>query len=341
MNKKVLQTIFFLLGLAIFVYLIYQLGLEKLFESLKQVGWYWIPILVLAITWQICHTLAWHEVLRFFEHRISFWKLFKLKMIAEAINMIVPSANLGGDTARASMIRPDVPLSGGIPSVMIDKTLDYISKMVFNIVGFSIALFFIEIPDAWFWGCTIYLSFIFVFYCLLVFIQIKGLTGGLFKITAIIPPLQKALLKRKEQLELLDKNLREAYTKGSINLIRAGLWHTLGRMLGVMEIWIVLWLLGAQTNFVEVFFVAAVVNVVNGVFFLIPGQWGVSEGAQVLLVQLLGYTTAIGLSLGIIRRIRRLALTGVGLILFMMYDQSNKGLAAFGKTEIEEENNFT
>ncbi|MEO1628091.1 MAG: flippase-like domain-containing protein [Bacteroidota bacterium] len=328
MSKKILQTIFFLLGMAVFVYLVYELGWDALVESVGQVGWYWLPILLLALGWQACHTLAWHEVLSFFGHRIAFSKLFKLKMIAEAINMVLPSANLGGDTARASMIRSDVPLSGGIPSVMIDKTLDYISKMVFNILGFGIAIFYIEIPSSWFWGCVIYLSFIFVFYVLLVWLQIRGLSGWLLTLTRLIPPLRKALEKRRDQLQLLDGNLREAYTKGSRRLVVAGLWHSLGRAMGMVEIWLVMWLLGAPTTFVEVFFVAAVVNVVNGVFFLIPGQWGVAEGAQAMLVQLLGYGTAIGLSLGIIRRIRRLLLTAVGLLILLFYQKGSEVLAA-------------
>ncbi|MEM9919918.1 MAG: flippase-like domain-containing protein [Bacteroidota bacterium] len=328
MSKKILQTIFFVLGLAVFGYLVYQLGWEQLVDSIQLVGWYWVPIILLALAWQACHTLAWHEVLTFFGHKVSFSNLFKLKMIAEAINMIVPSANLGGDTARASMIRKEVPLSGGIPSVMIDKTLDYISKMFFNIIGFSIAIFYIDIPTAWFWGCVVYLSFIFIFYALLVWLQIKGLSGWLLTITRLIPPLRKALEKRRDQLQLLDTNLKEAYTKGSTRLFVAGLWHSLGRMLGMVEIWLVLWLLGASTSFVEVFFVAAVVNVVNGVFFLVPGQWGVAEGAQLKLVELLGYGMTVGLSLGIIRRIRRLLLVGVGLLILLFYDRGKEMVAS-------------
>ncbi len=321
MSKRIVQRVFFAIGLILFAYLVKQLGAAELWRSIQLIGWWWLAIIVLAVCWIASHTWAWREVLAFFGHRLPLWELFKLKMIADAINMVVPSANLGGDTLRAHLIRDWVPGTDGIPSVLIDKTLDYISKMLFNIAGFAIALFFIDIPAMWFWGCLIYLVFIFIFYALLVLAQLKGLSGGLLWVTQFIPPLRKALEKRKAQLQLLDTNLHAAYTKGRKPIVLAACWHMLGRLLGLVEIWLLLWLLGAPVGFAAVFFVSAVVNVVNGVFFIVPGQWGVAEGAQVMLVQLLGFPAAIGLSLGVIRRLRRLLFAGVGLMMYYFYEK--------------------
>ena len=178
-------------------------------------------------------------------------------------------------------------------------------------------------PPVLFWSCTIYLIFIFFYNSLLVWIQVKGISGGLLKIIKWIPPLYKALLKRREQLSLLDENLNRAYTQGKLKLFLSGVYHTIGRVLGVVEIWIVLWLLGENPGFVEVLFLGVVVNVINGAFAIIPGQWGVSEYAQVLTAQVLGYTTAIGLSLAVIRRIRRLFLTGVGLLIYALFKEES------------------
>lgn len=332
-SSKILQGGFFLIGLLLFIYLVAQLGWENLLNNIIAVGWWWLPMILLALTWQLFHTMAWWQVLISLQHKFPLGQLFKLKMIAEAINMVAPTANIGGDTVRAYLIKNRIPLSAGIPGVVIDKTLDYISKMVFNIVGFSIAVFFIDVPESWFWGCVIYLTFIFIFYALLIYVQIRGFSGWILKLGQWIPPLKKGIEKRKEQFELLDQNLKSAYTTRRYRLLLAGLYHMVGRMLGVFEIWLVLSLLGAYTGFIQVFFIAAVVNVVNGIFFIVPGQWGVSEGAQLKLVELLGFTATIGLSLGVIRRIRKLALTGVGLLflLFFKKDIDTDGLQKLEK----------
>ena len=144
MSKKLIQGIFFALGLGVFIYLVYLLGWEELLVRIQQIGWWWIPLIALALLWQLFHTHAWNEVLSFLGYKLSLWQLFKLKMIAEAVNMVVPSGNLGGDTVRAHLIRKQVPMNTAIPSVMVDKTLDFLSKMVFNIVGLHLSCFLLK-----------------------------------------------------------------------------------------------------------------------------------------------------------------------------------------------------
>jgi hypothetical protein len=83
-----------------------------------------------------------------------------------------------------------------------------------------------------------------------------------------------------------------------------------------VEFMVVMAVLGAPINLVQALFICTIVTVGNTVFFLLPGQWGVMESVHILVVQSLGYPPAVGLSLSIIRRLRRLVLVGVGMILF-------------------------
>lgn len=322
--KKILKYSFLVLGLAFFGLLVYQLGWEKLLESFQKIGWWWLPIFALAIVWQLFHTLAWSQILNTFGYQVPLSKLFKLKLIAEALNMVMPTATIGGDTAKAYLLKEEVPIKDGIGGVLVDKTLDNLSKMLFNIVGLMVAVFYITLPQKWIVGCVLFLVVLFIFNTALLLFQIKGMSGVLLKITRLIPPLQRFLNKRQEQLESLDENLKDYYTKNPRSLILASCWHIIGRILGVLEIWLIMYLLGAPIGFIGAFFIASITNVVNGMFGFIPGQWGVSEEAQVLLVELLGFAKAIGLSLGIIRRIRRLFITAVGLLFFALMRDDKK-----------------
>ena len=54
---------------------------------------------------------------------------------------------------------------------------------------------------------------------------------------------------------------------------------------------------------------------VSVVFFFIPAQVGASEGAYVLLFEILGLSTAAGLSLAFIRRLRSLAVAAIGFVI--------------------------
>lgn len=324
MKSKWLKRIFLLVGIAVLVYFVQKLGWETLVDNLQKVGWWSIPILVLAVVWNICHTLAWHQILKFMGHRLPLFQLFKLKLIAEAVNMTAPSANLGGETARAYLIKSDVPISDGLPSVMIDKTIDYIIKMLFNIVGLGISLLVIPIPSAWLWGCAVYLAIILILNGLWVNFQITGLSGTAMKIANKISPLQKFLLSKKKQMATLDENLKKSYTEGIASLVLAGFWHTCGRILGVFEVMLLMNLLGAEMTFIEAVFFSTIANVINGIFFLIPGQTGVSEAAQAKIAEMLGYTEVIGFGVGVVRRIRKLILMGLGLLFFANYDKKKE-----------------
>jgi len=323
--KKWIKRVFLLLGIGVLVWLINELGWQELLNNLKKIGWWGIPILALAVIWNIFHTLAWHQILKFMGHRLPLFQLFKLKLIAEAVNQVAPSANLGGDTARAYLIRSEgVPITDGLPSVMIDKTIDYITKMLFNIIGLAASLFLITIPPMYLWGCVAYLLIVLILNGLWVAFQVKGLSSSVMKIAKWIPPLLKFLESKKSQMATLDQTLKKSYTEGISSLMKAGIYHTIGRTLGVFEVMLITWLLGIPIPFIEAFFFITVVNVVMGAFFLVPGQTGVIEAAQVEILKQLGYKAEIGLGVGIVRRIRKLIFTGVGLLLFALYDKKEE-----------------
>ncbi|MGZ7046224.1 MAG: lysylphosphatidylglycerol synthase domain-containing protein, partial [Candidatus Aminicenantales bacterium] len=122
--------------------------------------------------------------------------------------------------------------------------------------------------------------------------------------------------KREIHLEALDQNLRLLYSRSNRKAILPFILHVTGRLLGTVEVMIIMAVLKAPVNFIQAIFICTVVTVGNSIFFILPGQWGVMESVHILVLQSLGYPAAIGLSLSVIRRIRSLLFVGLGLILF-------------------------
>jgi hypothetical protein len=69
---------------------------------------------------------------------------------------------------------------------------------------------------------------------------------------------------------------------------------------------------------------------INTVFFLMPGQWGVAEGSHLFILRCLGYPPAVGLGMGIIKRVRKLAFAALGMLLYLRH---RHGPALVGGTE--------
>jgi hypothetical protein len=151
---------------------------------------------------------------------------------------------------RAVLIKKHIPLREGIPSVLFDKTIEFIGSLVFLTGGFLLGLVSLRLPA-----------------------------------TLTIPVI---------------------------------VLQVLGRLLGTVEVIVIMAVLESPVTFIQAIVICAFVTVGNSVFFILPGQWGVTESFHILVLQSMRYPAAVGLSLSVIRRIRNIVFVGLGLALFSL-----------------------
>ena len=303
-------------GLLLFLYLVRRIGLQTLWTNLSRFGPWFLLTCLLAAVWLFFQAGAWYLVQNAFFQRVPLISLFRIKIISDALNMLLPLASLGGDAVRAFLIKKDVPLREGIPGVLFDKTIEFVAATLFLMSGFLLALIFIPLPGTLMIPVIVCLGITIVGVVLLVFFQMQGVYRTLVKLAGFIPKVRGWIQSRESQFLAMDQNLRLLYTCSKAKIGFALGLHILARIAGLVEVMVILAVLKAPVNFVQALFISTVVTAGNSLFFLLPGQWGVMESSHILVVQSLGYPAAIGLSLSIIRRIRKLAFVGLGLIFF-------------------------
>ena len=66
---------------------------------------------------------------------------------------------------------------------------------------------------------------------------------------------------------------------------------------------------------------------IDALLFFVPAKAGTQEGGKVLIFQMLGLDPAKGLALGIIRRLRELSWSMVGLIVLARYHARTRTVA--------------
>ena len=311
--KKNIKLILSLIGFIFFFYLIYRIGIDTLIFNISFFGFWFIPIFFLGGIWILCQAKAWNIIQNQFFRRASIFFFFRLRIIGDALNNVLPSANLGGDAARAYLIRNNIPLNEGIAGVFVDKTIEFIGGMLFTATGLLVSFLFSYIPESLILPGLICMGITFLGITTLIILQLNGLYKILLKITSFIPSIQRFLKNREPQFRSLDNNLKMLYTQALGKMVLALAFHFFARILGAVEVLLILRVLGIQTNFIEALFISAMVTIINTIFFLMPGQWGITEGAFVVVLKSLGYPAGIGLSIGIIRRIRKLFFVGIGL----------------------------
>ncbi|HEX2695147.1 MAG TPA: flippase-like domain-containing protein [Acidobacteriota bacterium] len=309
-------------GVALFFYLIWRIGFEAILANISRFGVWFLAILAVGASWLFFQTCAWSIIQNAFFKKVPFLSLFRIKIIGDALNVLLPSASLGGEAARAYLLKKAVPLKEGIPSIVFDKTVEFVASTVFLAAGLLLGSLFVRLPEGLLAPTVICLAVTTAGLVLLVVFSVRGVCGTLARITTRFPKVRKWVADREEHLEALDENLRLLYRKGHLKTAAAVGFHFLGRLAGAFEVLIVLRVLGVPVGPVQAVFIYSVIVVINTVFFILPGQWGVTESASMLLLQALGRPAAIGLSLGVIRRIRKLVFVALA---FGLYFVDNKG----------------
>jgi len=314
--RKWIQAALTAVGVIFLLYLIRRIGLAAVWDNLTRFGWWLALTCALGATWLFLQACAWWKIQDTFFDRVALAELFRVKIISDAFNLILPSASLGGDAMRAFMIRERVPLRAGVPAVLFDKTIEIAASVVFLTTGLALGLLFLRLPLALVIPAAVSVTTTAVGIVLLVVVQRRGVTSSLLKLGAIVPSAIGWIKSRERQFFAMDDNFRLLYSGRISRAFPPLVLHVAGRLVGTLEFMIILAVLGAPVSLVQALFISTIVTVGNTVFFLLPGQWGVMESVHILVVQSLGYPPAVGLSLSIIRRIRRLVLVGVALVLF-------------------------
>jgi 1L-myo-inositol 1-phosphate cytidylyltransferase len=305
-------------GLLLFIYLLLKIGTGTVLLHLAQFGPWFLVIIALAIGWLFVGACGWHLIQAAYFSPVPLLRLFRVKIISDSLNTLIPSANVGGEAARAFLIRKHAPLKEGIPGILVDKTIEYSVGLLFIMTGFLFSLLFVDLPRWMNVAAAACLGGTLLGIVVLVVFQLKGVFWTLGRVGRVIPRVGKFVAKREGDIRELDRNLRLIYRHPNMRTVLSAVLHYLARVMGAVEIYIILRVLGSQATIIQSIFTATGVTIINTAFFVVPGHVGVMESAHVVILQSLGFSAALGLSLGVIRRIRKLATVAIGLVLFAL-----------------------
>ena len=157
--------------------------------------------------------------------------------------------------------------------------------------------------------------------------QVKIVTGLLAWLhTRSLAP--QALARRLEKLRTLEDTIYGFHRRHPDRLLPVlaleGAYHAAG----VAEVFVTLTWLVAPPTLLVAFVLETGNRVTNVVFKFVPMRLGVDEAGTGLLMTVLGYSTATGVTLAIVRKVRMLFWTAVG-VLFL----ARRGLVTHVETE--------
>lgn len=304
--KKKLKVASLGVGLAFLAMLVYKVGAGTIMHQIGDLGWMALPIFVTGVLWNILYTVAWQVFLRGHGGSISFWDLFRIKLAGEAINTVTPANFLGGDPVRIYLLKKYYRWTAGAASVVVDRTLHAMASTLAIIIGTSMAFWRLDtIPNNIKVGLPIVI-FTFVLFVAFIFLNQRQ---GFF--TFLMDAARRLRIKRDfssdtiQRCREMDKDISQFYLKNSEGFWMAFLLHFSGRVLGIVEIYLIAITVYPDFTFMEAWILGAVSPIINTIFTFIPGAIGVLEGASAGALMIMGIPASVGITIQLVRRVRQ------------------------------------
>jgi uncharacterized protein (TIRG00374 family) len=305
---RAIKTVCLLLGAALLGVLVYRVGAEPILETLGRLAWWQFVLVCLpyALT-MAADTLGWRFA--FARDRAPFWRLYGARLAGEALNVVTAVGAVGGEAAKAWLVRRDVSYEESVPSVVIAKTTITIAQALFLVLGLAVAWGALppgsEILRGMLWLLLIEVLAVGGF----VAAQVSGLVargGRLLRFFGVVSDTGSA--------ETLDRALRDYYRRDWRRLALSIGFHLLGWLLGVVEAMVVLWALGVDAPVAVATLIEALGSGVRFATFLVPASLGPFEAANAGAFAALGFGAGAGLAFSLVRRARQAVWVVVGIV---------------------------
>jgi putative ABC transport system permease protein len=312
-----LQTLAFLLGLGLLIFVINRVGVQPLFDALLRIGFGFFVILGLSGLRHFLRTIAMRAAVPAEHRRITFRQAFAARLGGEAISFLTFTGPLLGEATKVALLRKRVPLTYGVPALVVDNLLYNLSVVFFVLSGACVMLLRYPLPQ------SVYLVLVAIALvaALGILIAIIAAKRRVMLLTWVIDRLAqlrlspKVILKRRQHIYHLESKVYDFYKHhpGVFFLMIA--CNLLAHASSVLEVYLALKMLGFQPQWAQAYIIESLTKVINFVFAFVPGTIGVYEGGtEVILQKGLGFTPAAGLALALVRKAAIVCWTSIGLL---------------------------
>lgn len=327
----------FLVGAAFFSYLIARTGPGAIARDLAQVGWAFLPIVLVWGGVYLSNTVSWLILLRAGAEAeglvpgaaatIPPPRAFAITVSAFAVNYITPLAALGGEPLKAAAAAGWVGARRAAASVLAFRIVHTLGQLAFWAATIPVAWVIfppdratrtiLAVAGALLVPVGVGILFLFRARALERALDALGHRGGrLGRLAARLEPRRPALAAVDDELAAM---ARRPAPLALALAVEAG-----GRFLSAYEFVLVARAVGASFGYADAVAAACVSQVVMNVLFFVPFEAGTREAGILLVSRLLGLTPGFGVYAAIVTRLREITWIGIGLLLIWATGERRK-----------------
>ncbi len=299
------------LGGAAVIALVAWFGVQSIGREVTEAGWV-IPITTALLFLQLwLSAAAWRITVG--ESRPRLGRYFRIRWIREAVNSLLPVAQLGGNLVGIRMLTQrgvHGPLAAA--GTTLDLTIEAVTQFIFTLAGFAVLI--IAGPEA---GSAPWVGWA-------LGAMASGLLGFIIAQRAGLLRLIEWLATRLARLfptlpmdaiRGLHGELMRLHQDRTALAAATGL-HLLAWALGVFETWLALFAMGHVASLSEAFVIESLGMAARSAGFAVPGALGVQEAGFIVVCDLFGIGADVAIALSMVKRARELLVGIPGLLIW-------------------------
>ena len=312
-----LQTLAFLLGAALLVYLIRAVGVDPIFSALSRVGFGFFIVVAANGSRHVLRTIAMRLAVAPEHRRFSFLQAFAARLGGESMGFLTFAGPLLGEATKVALLRKRVPLVHGVPALVVDNLLYNLSVVAVVFGGAVWMLVAYPVPAV----AREVLIIIAVCALLGLIAATMATRKRVTLLTSFIDRLgrrgwrPKFLRTRRHHIYRVELTVYAFYKRRRAAFFSMIALDLASHVTSVFEVYITLQLLGFVPRVGAAYIIESLTKVINFAFAFVPGTIGVYETGNGIILRTLGYTTAIGVALAIVRKAAIIFWTVIGVLI--------------------------
>ena len=340
-NRKLARfgVFFGFLGLLLFAYFVRKAGISQIIVGIRRLGLGFLLILGISAIRQVVRSLAW---MRCFEapYSLRFRDAFAARVMGDALGNIVPLASVAvSEPSKAAFVTNRVPLLASLSALALENIFYSLSVVLFIFSGTAALLLSFSLPK-----------------------PLRYASFGALVVTLVIAPLGYLVIRKQwrflsgpmsvlhrrnvgrawmekgiPRAQTLEDRIYGFYQRNRNRLVAIFLLEVCFHLAGIAEIYVTLsFISDVPPTLLTAFILESVNRVINVVFKFVPLRTGIDEAGTGMLSKVLGFTTAIGVTLAIVRKARDIFWTAIGVALMVRRGLSLKNLDQQNQTTVAE-----
>jgi putative ABC transport system permease protein len=316
-NVAWVQTLAFLLGALLLVYVIRAVGVQPIFAALSRVGFGFFLVVAMNGLRHVLRTIAMSTSVPPEHRRFTFVQAFAARLGGESMSFLTFAGPLLGEATKVALLRKRVPLVHGVPALVVDNLLYNLSVVLVVFVGACLMLFAYPVP--------IVAREVLILIAIVAFLGLAAAALATRRrvtlLTNIIDRLARRgfrpnfLRTRRHHIYRVELTVYGFYKRRPTAFFSMIGFDLASHVTSVMEVYLTLKLLGFVPHFGPAYIIESLTKVINFAFAFVPGTIGVYETGNGIILRTLGYAAATGVALAIVRKAAIVFWTVIGLFI--------------------------